>query len=229
MSPSSDSYYYNGLTIVKEKQENQSIMCVARHLLGDWRFDSAIHVIMSDMTTAKRHAASRANIGKPHATRTSVSSRQHARAQPQARVRKKPGTGGAGNYYHVGVRDKKGFVTFRTQDVGRRGHIQRVAGKRGSGSWDTVKWLIHKDDAHIERGHLIPDTDDAKKMLAQLGSRPIHIRGDTFEVSRGQTLRSGKNRRRRKTVPIRRPSARHKRRGEHDNQQASSRYAKNIE
>jgi hypothetical protein len=96
--------------------------------------------------------------------------------------RKKPGTGGEGNYYHVEVRPKKNFVTFRTQDVGDPGHIQRVAGQRQSGSWDTVKWLIGKEDAHVEGGKLIPDTADARQLLADLGSEPVHVRGDVFQA-----------------------------------------------
>jgi hypothetical protein len=67
--------------------------------------------------------------------------------QRQGRGRQKPGSGGKGNYYHVEVRAGDDFETFRTQDVGDEGHLQRVAGKRPSGSWTTVKWLISKDDA----------------------------------------------------------------------------------
>jgi hypothetical protein len=52
-------------------------------------------------------------------------------------TRKKPGSAGKGDYYHIEVRPKSEFVSFRTQDVGRKGHIQRVAGKRSSGSWST--------------------------------------------------------------------------------------------
>jgi hypothetical protein len=80
----------------------------------------------------------------------------------------------------VGVRAKREFVTFRTQDVGEPGHIQRVAGKRGSGSWDTVKWLISKEDAHLEKGKLVPDTTAARDLIKQLGSTPVHVRGDIF-------------------------------------------------
>jgi hypothetical protein len=112
-----------------------------------------------------------------------MSSRQHARAQPEGRKRKKPGTGGGGEYYHVAVRPKREFVTFRTQDVGERGHIQRVAGKRRSGSWDTVKWLISKQDAHVAGGKLIPDSAEANKVVAELGSRPVHVRADVFEAA----------------------------------------------
>jgi hypothetical protein len=134
------------------------------------------------MATQKQRAAARKNIRKAQAAWKSMSPRQHARAQPEGRQRKKPGTGGEGNYYHVAVRSKKGFVTFRTQDVGGPGHLQRVAGKRKSGSWDTVKWLISKEDAHVEGGKLIPDTEDARELLAKLGSRPMHVKGDVFEA-----------------------------------------------
>ncbi len=68
--------------------------------------------------------------------------------------RKKPGSGGQGDYYHVEVREGGDFETFRTQDVGDAGHLQRVGGKRASGSWATVKWLISKEDAHVENGKL---------------------------------------------------------------------------
>jgi hypothetical protein len=134
------------------------------------------------MATQKQIEAARRNIKKAQAARKTMSRRQHAQAQPVGRHRKKPGTGGTGEYYHVGVRPKKGFVTFRTQDVGDPGHIQRVAGQRASGSWDTVKWLISKEDAHVDGGKLIPDTQDARELLAKLGSEPVHVEGDVFEA-----------------------------------------------
>src|SRR5437773_9727269 len=109
------------------------------------------------MATQKQREAASQNIRKAQAAWKSMSPRQHAQAQPEGRGRKKPGTGGTGEYYHVGVRPKQDFVTFRTQDVGDPGHIQRVAGKRQSGSWGTVKWLISKEDAHIEDNKLVPD------------------------------------------------------------------------
>jgi hypothetical protein len=83
-----------------------------------------------------------------------MSRRERSLAQPEGRKRQKPGRAGGGEYYHIGVRRKEDFVTFRTQDVGDPGHIQRVAGKRGSGSWDTVKWLFSKHDAHREGAKL---------------------------------------------------------------------------
>jgi len=96
--------------------------------------------------------------------------------------RKKPGSTGEGNYYHVEVRPKDEFTTFRTQDVGDRGHLQRVAGKRASGSWATVKWLIGKEDAHVEGGKLVPDTKEAKDLIKKLGAEPVRKSGDRFEA-----------------------------------------------
>src|SRR4051794_22851382 len=102
------------------------------------------------MATQKQRAAARRNIRKAQAAWQSMSRRQHAQAQPEGWKRKQPGTSAEGDYYHVAVRPKGDFVTFRTQDVSDPGHIQRVAGKRESGSWSTVKWLIGKEDAHVE-------------------------------------------------------------------------------
>jgi len=82
----------------------------------------------------------------------------------------------------VEIRPKAGFVTFRTQDVGRKGHIQRVAGRRASGSWATVTWLIGKEDAHVQNGKLIADTAAARQLLHQLGSTPVHTQGDRFKA-----------------------------------------------
>lgn len=96
--------------------------------------------------------------------------------------RKSPGGGGRGNYYHIELRDGDDFETFRTQDVGDEGHLQRVAGKRPSGAWATVKWLVSKEDAHVEDGKLFGDSSDAKDLIRRLRSRPVHIQGDRFKA-----------------------------------------------
>lgn len=96
--------------------------------------------------------------------------------------RKKPGSTGQGEYYHVEVRPLSDFVKFRTQDVGDPGHIQRVAGQRESGSWATVKWLIDKEDAHMSGDTLVGDTKDAQDVIKKLGSKPVHKSGDLFEA-----------------------------------------------
>jgi len=96
--------------------------------------------------------------------------------------REKPGSSGEGDFYHIEVRPSSGFKTFRNQDVGEKGGIERVAGKRESGTWDTVKWLVEKDLAHIEKGRLVADSEDAKKLFEDLGSVPTHVEGDRFEA-----------------------------------------------
>ena len=96
--------------------------------------------------------------------------------------RKAPGSTGKGNYYHIELRDGADFETFRTQDVGDPGHLQRVGGKRAGGGWSTVKWLVSKEDAHVEDGKLVGDTQEAKDLIRKLRSRPTQIRGDRFQA-----------------------------------------------
>lgn len=114
------------------------------------------------------------------ATARTSNSKKPAGGKTQSRG--EPGSRGQGDYYHVEVRPIDRFVTFRTQDVGDPGHVQRVAGKRESGSWSTVKWLIDKHDAHVRGDILVGDTKDAKNVIKQLGSQPIHKKGDIFEA-----------------------------------------------
>lgn len=132
------------------------------------------------MATAKQTHAAKQNIKKAQAVWQGMSSRAHAKAQPEGRKRAKPGATGEGNFYHIAVRPKEEFTTFRTQDVGKPGGIERVAGKRTSGSWDDQAWLISKDQAHLEGDTLVPDSDEARAVLAALGSKPEHVHGDRF-------------------------------------------------
>jgi hypothetical protein len=134
------------------------------------------------MATTKQKQAARKNIRKAQKAWRGMSSRQRAKAQPEGGEREKPGATGQGQYFHVEVRPKGQFATFRTQDVGKEGGIQRVAGRRSSGSWDDQKWLIGKDQAHLENDKLVSDTEEARKVLEQLGSEPQHIRGDRFKA-----------------------------------------------
>ena len=101
----------------------------------------------------------------------------------RGRRRAKPGASGGGDYFHIEVRPRRLFVTFRNQDVGGRGGIERVAGQRASGSWDTQKWLIGKTHAHMARGRLVPDSAEAAKLFTKmLGSVPVHLDGDRFRA-----------------------------------------------
>ena len=96
------------------------------------------------------------------------------------RRRAKPGARGTGGFFHIQVRPKSDFVSFRNQDVGGRGGIERIAGRLANGSWDTQKWLIGKTQAHIDGKRLVADSMAAEKVLAQLGSVPRHLVGDRF-------------------------------------------------
>lgn len=133
------------------------------------------------MATTKQRTAAKRNVKKAQVAH-SMSSRAHARSQPEGPRRSKPGTSGQGEFFHIEVRPREEFKTFRTQDVGRQGGIERVAGKRGSGSWDTQKWMISKEHAHLDDGKLIPDTEDAREVLKELGSSPHHVDGDRFKA-----------------------------------------------
>jgi len=134
------------------------------------------------MATTKQREAAEKNIRKAQDVWRSMSPRQHSLAQPEGRGRAKPGAKGTGDYYRIVVRPKEEFVTFRNQDVGDPGHIQRIAGKRSSGSWSTQAWLVSKEDAHIEKDILRPDSKDAKALLDHLGSQPEHIKADIFKA-----------------------------------------------
>jgi hypothetical protein len=134
------------------------------------------------MATEKQREAARKNIKKAQAKWKTMSSSEHSRSQPEGRERQKPGSTGQGNYYHVQVRPKDEFTSFRTQDVGGEGHLQRITGKRASGSWVTSTWLISKEDAHVEDEQLVADTKDAKDLLKKLGSTPVRVGGDRFEA-----------------------------------------------
>ena len=134
------------------------------------------------MASSRLQRASRTNIKKAQARRQRMSSRQRAPAEPEKRRRQRPGAGG-GLYYRVEVRSRSGFRTFRTQDVGRKGHILRIAGRLPSGSWATITWLIAKEDAHIQNGRLVADTAAARKLIDELGSPPRRTQGDRFRAA----------------------------------------------
>lgn len=134
------------------------------------------------MVTTRQKAAARENIQKAQQKWQGMTSRERAAAQPEGRKRAKPGTTGEGDYYRIVVRAKDQFATFRYHDVGDKGHILRLAGKRSRGTWDTQAWLISKQDAHMEGEKLIADTTDARNLLESLGSKPMHVKGDVFEA-----------------------------------------------
>lgn len=101
---------------------------------------------------------------------------------PIAKRRAKPGTSGKGRFFHIQVRPNSQFVRFRVQDIGARGGIERMSGQRSNGSWDTVKWLVEKNHAHVRSGRLVADSAEARKLLRNLGSTPVQTTGDRFRA-----------------------------------------------
>ncbi|MBI3045217.1 MAG: hypothetical protein HYY78_20580 [Betaproteobacteria bacterium] len=99
-----------------------------------------------------------------------------------AKRRAKPGSVGKGRFFHIVVRPNAQFVRFRVQDIGTRGGVERVAGQRSNGTWDTVKWLVEKTHAHVHGKSLVADSAEARKLLRSLGSAPAHIGGDRFQA-----------------------------------------------
>ena len=95
---------------------------------------------------------------------------------------KRTGTTGKGHFYRIVLRPKDRFVTFRNQDVGEKGGLERLAGKRSSGSWDTVTWLISKDKATLKNGQLVITDPKANTVLKQIKGPIYHVKGDIFRA-----------------------------------------------
>jgi hypothetical protein len=134
------------------------------------------------MATRRQSTAAKKNIKKAQAAWKGMTKRQRTLAQPQGRGRKKPGTTGKGKFYRIMVRPKSEFTTFRVQDVGAKGGLERLAGRRTSGSWDTVSWLVSKEDAHVKSGHLIITSPKARSVLKSLSGHIYHVKGDIFRA-----------------------------------------------
>lgn len=98
------------------------------------------------------------------------------------RERARHGNRGTGSYYRVVLRPKNEFISFRIQDVGRPGHAERLAGQTRSGRWLTQAWLINKNDAHVERGFLVADDPNIKRILNNLSKIPRKVKGDIFQA-----------------------------------------------
>lgn len=135
------------------------------------------------MVTNKQTTAAKENIKKAQAAWKAMTSRQRALAQPEGRRRQKPGSTGEGKFFRIEVRPKNDFTSFRTHDVGDPGGLERITGRRTSGSWATVAWLISKEDAHMTKDKKLVITDDKAKTVLKSITAPIeHVKGDIFKA-----------------------------------------------
>lgn len=133
-----------------------------------------------DMTTLKQRKAAQKNIRKAQARWRSMSKRQHSLAQPEGRARRRPGTGGHGNYFRIELRPKAKYVAYRLQDVGRSGHTKRLAGRTAKGNWSTKSWLVHKSDATVRDGKLFIKGGKAASILKSIRGNIRQLKGDIF-------------------------------------------------
>lgn len=133
------------------------------------------------MPTQKQIEAARRNIRKAQRKWQSMSSSERSRSNPEGRRRIKAGRNGNGDYYHVEVRDKFYFELFRTYSIGSEG-IQRVDGRQADGRWLTLKWLFPKTQMKLVEGRLVPLTEEAQQILAQIEPAPRRVKGDIFHA-----------------------------------------------
>jgi hypothetical protein len=63
-----------------------------------------------------------------------------------------------------------------------KGGIQRVTGKRKSGSWATQAWLISKEKAQPWGQSLKANDEETQNLFNKLGSKPRHITGDIYSA-----------------------------------------------
>lgn len=81
-------------------------------------------------------------------------------------------------FYRIEVRHRKGFTTFKKDDVGKKGGLVRVCGKREDGKWVTIRWLVSKKDAHVDaERNLILDDPRVRAMLKNIRGRIVHVKG----------------------------------------------------
>ena len=87
---------------------------------------------------------------------------------------------GGGKFYHVIVRPKSQFVLFRNHDDGRKGHVERLAGKKKNGNWATHAWLVDKREAKIVDDILVGKNSKVQNVLSRLRRKPVWKNGDVF-------------------------------------------------
>lgn len=71
-----------------------------------------------------------------------------------------------GKYIRIRVRPPQAFKSgsFRTHDIGRKGHSKRIAGiSRKTGKWQTQSFLVNKADAKRRDPHTM-------MLLGKIGS-----------------------------------------------------------
>src|SRR3989344_5258231 len=90
--------------------------------------------------------------------------------------------GGEKNFYKIELRPKSHFVAFKLEDVGEKGHTERLAGLRQNGHWDTAMWLVAKGDAKVAGDRLIITDPRAEAALEEVRVPILHEHDDVFKA-----------------------------------------------
>jgi len=79
-----------------------------------------------------------------------------------------------GKYIRIRVRNPKSFKkgSFRTHDIGRKGHSKRIAGKLKKGQWATQAFLVLKSEKHLVTDFV----KQAKRLTSKKKKRRRHKR-----------------------------------------------------
>ncbi|MFY9301911.1 MAG: hypothetical protein WAO75_01165 [Atribacterales bacterium] len=65
---------------------------------------------------------------------------------------------------------REALTVFCYYDGGEKGYILCLSGRRESGFWITLVWLISKSYANMAGEELVPDTKDAQRLIEFLAS-----------------------------------------------------------
>ena len=95
-----------------------------------------------------------------------------------------------GKILRVRVKNPKMFRrgTFRTQDVGSRGHTMRVGGRlKSTGRWETQSWRFPVKDVHARR----PETMKTLRSIGEYGRATTVVKA---HYRKGRPVRSYRRR-----------------------------------
>lgn len=95
-------------------------------------------------------------------------------------LRKQPGEGGGGKYYHILLRPKGRFVLFRTIPVVDTDGTLEVLGRKPTDEWETHKILVRKEIT-VQKGRELSVTlHSTRFMLPELQGPIRQLHDDVF-------------------------------------------------
>lgn len=104
---------------------------------------------------------------------------EHEKEGPRI-LRRQPGEGGGGKYYHILLRPKGRFVLFRTVPVVDTYGVLEVLGRKPTDEWEAHKILVRKDIAVQKGRELSVMLHSARFMLPELRGPIRQLHDDVF-------------------------------------------------